>query len=148
MFPEDGLFDTVMTYRLEFKYANGITLIMTSTDQNPHGVKFVGSEGWVFTRSEIDAEPKSLLREPIGPDEIRLPVSTSHHGNFLECVRSRQPTICNIDVAVRSDTICQLAWCAFQLQRPLRWDPEQELFVGDPAANEKLMRSLRAPWGL
>ena len=86
--------------------------------------------------------------EPFGPDDVRLPVSTNHQGNFLQCVRTRQKTICNIDVAVRSDTVCQLAWCAFQLQRKLRWDPESELFVGDPEANRKLTRALRAPWRL
>jgi hypothetical protein len=80
--------------------------------------------------------------------EIRLPVSTFHQGNFLECVRSRQKTICNIDVAVRSDTVCQLAWCAFHLQRKLQWDPDQERFVNDPEANRKLTRALRAPWHL
>jgi len=63
-------------------------------------------------------------------------------------VRTRRKTICNIDVAVRSDTVCQLAWCVFQLQRKLRWDPNQETFGGDPDANRLLTRSLRAPWHL
>ena len=93
-----------------------------------HGITFEGPDGWVWVnRGAIEAEPKSLLKEPFGPDEIRLPVSTFHQGNFLECVRTRQKTICNIDVAVRSDTVCQLAWCAFHLQRKLRWDPDQEV---------------------
>jgi hypothetical protein len=49
---------------------------------------------------------------------------------------------------VRSDTVCQLAWCAFQIGRKLRWDPEEETFVGDPDANRRLTRALRAPWRL
>jgi hypothetical protein len=49
---------------------------------------------------------------------------------------------------VRSDTVCQLAWCVFHLQRKLRWDPAQELFLNDPEANRKLTRPLRAPWRL
>jgi hypothetical protein len=113
------------------------------------GVTFEGPDGWVFVnRGVIEAEPKSLLREPFDPDAIHLPVSTLHQGNFLECVRTRQKTICNIDVAVRSDTVCQLAWCAFHLNRKLRWDPARELFINDPDANRKLTRSLRAPWRL
>ena len=135
------------------KYANGVELIFTGDGPGftgvRHGITFEGPDGWVWVnRGAIDAEPKSLLAEPIGANEIRLPVSNFHQGNFLECVRTREQTICNIDVAVRSDTVCQLAWCAFQLQRKLRWDPDQELFVGDPDANQRLTRPLRAPWRL
>jgi hypothetical protein len=135
------------------KYASGVELIFTGAGPGfngvRHGITFQGTAGWVWVnRGAIDAEPKSLLNERFSANEIRLPVSTFHHGNFIECARSRQQTICNIDVAVRSDTVCQLAWCAFQLRRKLHWDPEKELFVGDPDANCRLTRPLRAPWHL
>jgi len=32
--------------------------------------------------------------------------------------------------------------------RKLKWDPQQELFVGDAEANRLLERSYRAPWHL
>jgi hypothetical protein len=153
-FPDDdALCDNPLSWDMWMKYANGVDLIFTGAGPGfagvRHGITFEGTKGWVWVnRGEIDAEPKSLLQEQFSPDEIRLPVSTFHHGNFIECVRSRQKTICNIDVAVRSDTVCQLAWCAFQLQRKLRWDPEKESFAGDPDANRCLTRSLRAPWRL
>jgi len=35
-----------------------------------------------------------------------------------------------------------------RLGRKLTWDPEKELFAGDPDANRKLTRPLRAPWRL
>ncbi len=153
-FPDnDALCDNPLSWDTRMKYANGVALIFTGSgpgfDGVRHGITFEGPDGWVWVnRGAIDAEPKSLLREPFGPDEIRLPVSNFHQANFLECVRSRQKTICNIDVAVRSDTVCQLAWCAFHLQRKLRWDPDKEVFVNDPEANRKLTRPLRAPWHL
>jgi predicted dehydrogenase len=149
----DALCDNPLSWDTRMKYANGVELIFTGSGPEftgvRHGITFAGPDGWVWVnRGAIDAEPKSLLKETFGPDEIHLPVSTFHQGNFIDCVRTRQPTICNIDVAVRSDTVCQLAWCAFQLQRKLRWDPDQELFVNDPDANRKLTRPLRAPWRL
>jgi predicted dehydrogenase len=153
-FPDDdALCDNPLSWDTRMKYANGVNLIFTGSgpgfDGVRHGITFEGTDGWVWVnRGSMDAEPKSLRKEQVGPDEIHLPVSTFHQANFLECVRSRQQTICNIDVAVRSDTVCQLAWCAFQLQRKLRWDPEQEVFVDDPEANAKLTRPLRAPWQL
>jgi hypothetical protein len=113
------------------------------------GITFEGTDGWVWVnRRAIDAQPKSLLQESFGPNEIRLPVSTFHQGDFLQCVRAREETISNIDVAVRSDTVCQLAWSAFQLQRKLHWDPEKETFLDDQDANQRLIRPLRAPWHL
>jgi len=153
-FPDDdALCDNPLSWDTRMKYADGVELIFTGEGPGfagvRHGITFEGTDGWVWVnRGAIDAEPKSLLKEQFSPDEIRLPVSTFHHGNFIECVRTRQKTICNIDVAVRSDTVCQLAWCAFQLQRKLRWDPEKELFVGDADANRRLTRALRAPWRL
>jgi predicted dehydrogenase len=151
-FPDDdALCDNPLSWDTRMKYANGVELVFTGSGPGftgvRHGITFEGPDGWVWVnRGAIDAEPKSLLKEQFGPGDIRLPVSTFHHGNFIECVRSRQKTICNIDVAVRSDTVCQLAWCAFQLQRKLRWNPDQELFVNDSGANRKLTRALRAPW--
>ena len=150
---DDALCDNPLSWDTRMKYANGVELVYTGDGPGftgvRHGITFEGPDGWVWVnRGAIDAEPKSLLAEPIGPNEIHLPVSTFHQGNFIECVRSRERTICNIDVAVRSDTVCQLAWCAFQLQRTLRWDPDHELFVDDPDANQRLTRPLRAPWHL
>jgi predicted dehydrogenase len=153
-FPDDdALCDNPLSWNTRMKYANGVELIFTGSgpgfDGVPHGITFEGTDGWMWVnRGAIDAHPKSLLKERFGPNDIRLPVSTFHQGNFLECVRSRQKTIANIDVAVRSDTVCQLAWCAFQLGRRLRWDPDAEQFVGDADANRRLTRPLRAPWHL
>jgi predicted dehydrogenase len=150
---DDALCDNPLSWDTRMKYANGVDLIFTGAGPGfagvRHGITFRGPNGWVWVnRGVIDAEPKSLLKEPFGPSDLRLPVSTNHQENFLQCVRSRQKTISNIDVAVRSDTVCQLAWCAFQLGRPLRWDPASETFPGDPEASRKMTRALRAPWRL
>lgn len=153
-FPDDDvLCDNPLNWDVRMKYANGVDLIFTGNGAGFTGVRegitFEGADGWVWVnRGAIEAEPKSLLQEPIDPNGVRLPVSTSHQANFLECIRSRQKTICPIDVAARSDIVCQLAWCAFHLGRKLRWDPDREMFINDPDANRKLTRPLRAPWRL
>jgi predicted dehydrogenase len=147
---DDALCDNPLSWSTRMKYGNGVDLIFTGDGPGftgvRHGITFEGTDRWVWVnRGAIEAEPKSLLEDPLGPDDIRLPVSNFHQGNFIECVRSRQATISNIDVAVRSDTVCQLAWCAFQLRRKLRWDPQEEVFVNDPDANQRLIRPLHAP---
>jgi len=146
VFPTDGLFDTVLTYDLEFTYANGVRLIMTDTGKNAHGVRFEGAEGWVFTRSSVDAEPKSLLREKFRPDEIQLYRSPEHVRNFVDCVKSRGETATPAEVAHRATTVALLGGIAVRLRRKLNWDPQAERFINDDEANRMLSYAMREPW--
>lgn len=148
VYPEDGLFDTILTYRIEFTYANGVKIVMTDTGQNRHGVKFVGEDGWVFTRGEIEAHPASLLKEVIRPSEVHLYNSPGHAENFIECIRSRGETITPAEIAHRATSTALLGGIACQLQRPLRWNPERERFVDDPVADRLLSCAMRGPWGV
>ncbi len=162
--PRDGLTDTPTSWCVEHKYASGVRMVYASTDQtvrqypqfrNPAlrhrgcGILFIGTAGWVLVwRGGIDAEPKKLLTAQAGANEIRLPVSNNHRRNFLECVRSRREPISHIEAAVRTDTICHLAYIAIKLKRRLQWDPEEEMFVNDEEANRMLERPMRSPWHL
>jgi len=148
-FPADGMCDCATKWNILCKYANGVTMDFADNTQNDQGVRFEGAEGWVHVRRGfIDAHPKALLRTTFGPDEPRVYESNSHVGNFVDCVRTRRKTVCPIETAVRSDTICQLSDIAMRLDRKLRWDPDAERFLDDPEANRKLARAMRSPWHL
>jgi predicted dehydrogenase len=152
-FPRDGSCNCATGWDVNLKFDNGVTMNFTDGKRNPLGVKFEGSDGWVFVKEEHlggkpDASPKSLLEKPIGPDEVHLPVSNHHQQNFLECVKSRARTVASVEVAVRSDTLCQLSDIAMRLGRKLRWDPEKEEFINDAQANRMLTRPMRSPWRL
>ena len=156
--PADGLADTAVEWQVEHTYANGVKMIHANTKTalkrakqfSLHyglGILFLGSEGWVLVcREFLDAEPKSLLTATIGPNEIRLPQSDNHRRNFLDCVKTRQKTICPVETAVRSDTICHLDDIAIRLGRKLKWDPAKEQFIDDDQANRMLTRPMRSPW--
>jgi predicted dehydrogenase len=148
--PNDGVCDNPVNWDIDLKYANGVTMSFTSDGgKNKHGILFEGPEGWVYVnRSAYDAHPKSLLNEKFRADEIHLPASTQHQQNFLDAIKGRAPAVCPIDVAVRSDTICQLSYIAVHLGRKLRWNPDREEFVGDDEANLRLQRAMRSPWHL
>ena len=148
VFPKDGLFDTVLTYDLQFTYANGVKIIMTDTGKAAHGVRFEGDEGWVFTRSSIDAEPKSLLKEKFGPNDIDLERSPGHVRNFVDCVKTRRHTVTPAEVAHRATSAALLGGIAIRLARPLRWDPAAERFINDDEANRMLNYAMREPWRL
>ena len=146
VFPEEGLFDTVLQYELEYRYANGVRLVITDTSRNRHGVLFEGTEGRVFTRGGVEVSDPALLREPIRPDETHLYASNNHEGNFVDCVRSRADTITPAEIAHRSTTPCLLGGIAIKLGRKLRWDPENERFEDDPEADRLLSYAMRDPW--
>ena len=67
------------TYHVEMTYPGDVRLILDN--EFPNGIRFEGTDGWGFVnRSEIDAEPKSLLTSLIGRDELHLYRSDNHWG--------------------------------------------------------------------
>jgi len=147
VFPAEGFCDCATKWNVIMRYADGVVLDYTDEGQNPHGITFEGPEGWVYVkRGFIDAHPKTLLDTKFGPGDLRLYDSRDHIGNYLDCIRSRNRTVCPVDVAIRSDMICHLSDIAMRLERKLRWDPDNEQFVGDDKANRMLTRSMRSPW--
>ncbi len=151
VFPtDDGLCDTALNWDMKLTYANGVRMHFVSDGQmHPHGIRFVGRDGWIYVnRERLETHPRSLLCERIGRDEIHLPLSTQHQQNLLECVRTRRRTVCDIETAVRSETICHLCDIAMRLGRRLRWDPQAERFIDDEEANRRMARPMQAPWRL
>jgi len=148
-YPTSGLWDVHGSFHIEYTYANGVKVICADTKENKQGVVFEGSEGWVYVRrGHIDANPRSLLDEKIGPGEIQLYKSNNHKRNWLDCIKSRAETVAPVENGHRSCTVCLLGSIAMQLGRRLRWDPAKERFIGDSEANRKLSRPMRNPWRL
>jgi predicted dehydrogenase len=152
VYPKDGTFDAPTQYKFNCKYANGLTMIVANSQQQPKGMGTVwyGEKGWIHVdrNDKLEAEPQSILNERIGPNEIRLYESNDHHQNFLDCVRSRKQTITPIEVAHRSISVGLLGEIAMLLGRKLRWDPDKEQFINDDTANRMLTRPMRSPWHL
>lgn len=149
VFPASGLYDCATAWDMTLHYGNGVELKFVDNQKQRQGVRFEGTEGWVFVkRGAIDAEPKSLLREQIEPEQRHLTVSNDHWGSFLECIKTRQTPVSSVDAAVRTDTVCHISDIAMRLGRKLRWDPQGEAFVDDVEANRWLSRAWRSPWRL
>jgi hypothetical protein len=111
------------------------------------GACFVGTEGRVAVdRENLVAYPPKILEQPLGADDIHLYESTSHSGNFLDCVRTRKRAICDAEIAHRAMSIILLGGIATLLKRPLKWDPKREHFINDPEADRMLSAPYREPW--
>jgi len=159
-FPTQGVCDTAVEWDVKMQYAGGMTMRFTS-DPCPrewkkrygrtieHGTAFEGTDGWVLVdRSGIRAHPNSLLKVKWGPNDNRLYESRNHVRNFLDCIKSRKPTICPVEEAVQTDLLCMISNVAIRLKRKLKWDPKKETFINDQLANRMLTRSMRPPWHL
>jgi hypothetical protein len=134
-----------------YKYASGVIVYGKPYLGEPVGLDggacFVGTAGrTAVDRDNLVSDPPDLVRDPLRPGEVHLYRSNSHSGNFLQCIRTRQPTICNVEVASRAASTLLLGGVVKQLQRPLKWDPVAERFPGDDEANRMLSLNKRPPW--
>ncbi len=135
-------------FMVVYAYPDNTHLVCTSGGQN--GIKFIGEEGhWIFvSRGKIDASDRKLLEEPLPSNAKRLQVSNDHMGNFLDCLKTRQKPICDVEIGHRSVTVCHIGVIALRSGKKLRWDPAKEAFLDDADANKWLHRDMRAPWKL
>jgi len=152
-FPKDGLFNTAMYWRFECTYADNAKVICFAREEfkhkYPNGIKFLGTDGWLYVnRGTMDAHPRSILEDRIGPNEIQLYHSDNHYRNFIDCVISRGKPAAPVEEAHRSVTACHLANIAMRLGRKIHWDPEREVILRDEEANRLLSRPMRSPWQL
>jgi len=149
VYPKDGMYDAPTEYDFTCKYANGLVMTVTNNRKNAQGAKWYGEKGWIYVkRGKLESEPKSVLDEVIGPDEIKLYRSRDHKQNFVDCVKSREETIAPIEVGHRSISVGLLGEIAMLTEQKLRWDPEKEVFGNSDQANRLLSRPMRAPWHL
>ncbi len=133
----------------QFIYDDGIKVIRDHPDRNGHMIRFVGTEGDVMvSRGKMGTNPPQLASKPLGPNDERLYESRSHHQNWIDCIYSRQQTICPASVGHRSAAVCQIAAITQRLGRPTRWDPQAQVFVDDPVANRWIDRPRRAGYAL
>jgi len=147
--PREGIWDTPTRYRYTARYQDGTEMVVSSYGV-AGGTKWIGENGdWVWVnRGGMDARPKSLLQERIGPDEQPLYLSTNHIRNFLDCVKSRAEAITPAETAHRSASVGHLGMIAMTVGRKLRWDPEREVVLDDPGASRLLGKAMRPPWHL
>ena len=77
-----------------------------------------------------------------------IPDSPGHIREFLDAVRSRKPTTCNVEYGHRLTKAGLMANLALRAGERLEWDDGRERFRGATRVNRQLMRRYRKPWKL
>ncbi|WP_234735269.1 Gfo/Idh/MocA family protein [Tellurirhabdus bombi] len=131
---------------LVYTYANGVKMIHEPV-QGGQFCHFIGTEGEVKVgRGSLITTPASLKDKVIAESDRKIYHSENHYVDFLNAMRSRKPPVCDVEVGHRTATVCNIGNIAYELKRPLRWDPKKEKFVDDDEANKWLSRPLKKEW--
>ena len=66
----------------------------------------------------------------------------------MDCIRTRERPICDVEIGARSVTVCHLGNLAYWNRRKLKWDPQKWEFPGDAEANKWRDRERREGYQL
>ena len=134
---------------LRMLYANGIEMVHEDFERG-WAVRFIGTEGQLdVSRKFLDSKPENIVTAEIKAGEVRLyDTAENHYEDWIQAIKKRSEPVCSVETGHRSATICNIANIAYQLNRPLQWDPAKERFVGDKEANKHLGTKARKPYGL
>ena len=159
--PIPGGYTTPSQFEATLNWANGVKqVVKTTPDDTPYGgvikkdgqrngVKFEGTDGWIWVnRADLSASKDSLIETPLPDNAVRLEVSNDHMGNFFDCVRTRKNPVAPVEGGHRSASVGHLIVIALRTGRGYQWDPAKEEFVGDGAkeGNAQLARPMRKPY--
>ena len=136
-------------------YADGLEVKFVLDKGPMGGAVFVGEKGKLeINRNKVTSNPPEIAagilavvdvaeEERKWSDELALWQARHHLQNWLDCIRSREKPVADVEIGHRSVTVCHLANIARAVGRPLRWDPAAERFRDDAAADALLTRERR-----
>jgi len=106
------------------------------------GYKVIPSPAGQFQPSKprVKAEEKPAAK---GAD-----LTVQHIRNFLDCVKTRRRTNCDMETGHRSTTFALLANISLATKSRIDWDPKTERITNNEEANKLLHYEYRSPWTL
>ncbi|HEV3339589.1 MAG TPA: Gfo/Idh/MocA family oxidoreductase [Pirellulales bacterium] len=143
--------------QVAMRYASGVEVkFVIEPGHGPMGgAVFVCEKGKLeINRNKFTSNPPEIAQElnkkvdvqeeeRKWSDQLALWQARWHMQNWLDCIRSRELPVADVEIGHRSITVCHLANIARAVGRELRWDPAKEQFAGDEEANGLLDRPRR-----
>ncbi|HWF20230.1 MAG TPA: Gfo/Idh/MocA family oxidoreductase [Verrucomicrobiae bacterium] len=149
--PANAIWNTTGKYRIELQYPNNIKMtIAGGYPEIKSGTKWIGTDGWVYVdRGKFEASNEDWVNTRTLPENLRkikLYESNDHWKNFIDCVKSRKPTIAPVQTAHHSAIPGHLGLISMLVGRKLRWDVASERILDDAEATKLTSRPYRSPW--
>jgi predicted dehydrogenase len=125
------------TKYLTFIYDNGVVVTEEPfNEQQTKGVKFWGDNGWIeISREHFLASDDSLLPPKAQTSEGAYETQIPHLENFVNAMKTNTDPVVPVEIGHRSCTVCTLGNIAYDLGRPIKWNPQTETFVDDADAD-------------
>jgi predicted dehydrogenase len=140
----DGKEHQFLTYR----YKNGVSMTHEKWEWN-NAIHFIGTGGEIkVQRGKLETTPASLKDRVISEAEKHVYKSTDHYKDFLNAMRNRTKPVCDVEIGHRTASVCNIGNIAYQLKRPLQWNPKKEVFIKDKEANALLGRPMLNEWAI
>lgn len=134
--------DANATSGVRYRYDEGVEI----EHGGKSGCVFHGANGTLhIDRGVLTSEPEEIVKTPLGENDVKLPTSPGHHRNWIDCIKSRERPVADVEIGARTVTTIHLGNLAYWHHKPFRWDPKKWEFV-DPDDNQWLDYSRRAPW--
>jgi predicted dehydrogenase len=113
-------------------------------DPNNAVPQFRGHTTGGVVRSDTKPQPWTQPMQEKGSSDEQFDL---HVRNFLDCIKTRQRPIADVEDGHQITTACHLANLSLRLGgRSIRWDPEKEEISGDKEAAAMMRRPYRKPW--
>ena len=134
--------------QVEMRYANGVPVRFLLEKGPEGGAVFVCEKGKLeINRNKFTSNPKEIAVELLKKvdaaeeekkwsDRTALWQAKWHLQNWLNCIKTREKPVADVEIGHRSVSVCHLANIARRIGRPLKWDPAAERFPGDDEANQ------------
>ena len=94
-------------------------------------------------RSKAEPTPWTPALKQKGSSDEQMEL---HVRNFIDCIKSRQRPIADVEDGHQVTTACHLANLSLKVGRMVQWNAEKEEIVGDREAAALLERPYRKPW--
>jgi len=126
---------------IRLTYADGCEIVLDGAGRDPSAAYIEGPEGKLYPalRSNIKGLQEKLTALPDPAPQLT---------DFAQCVRNRQKFALNETNGHRSATLVNLGKIAVRLGRTLHFDPVNQKFINDEAANRLIDQPMRMPWHL
>jgi predicted dehydrogenase len=106
-----------------------------------NGIRFVGEKGQIFVS-------RSKMIPTAGIEVPEIAKFAQHRDDWLQCIRTKQKPVCDVDVGAGSVTVCHLVNLAYWHGQKLKWDAKKWEFVGGAGDNAWLDRPRRKGYEL